>query len=128
MIVKIKIAVLLLLLSLWAYKNVSSPFNLPKFFFSNTEMCFLEEDNINFFYFLGRRCWQPNTKCPAERTRPSLSKTHNPELKSNVSLLYNLPKIKIGTNSKSMKMNGVGKQKLFEVFQIKFAVITASNC
>ena len=33
-------------------------------------------------------CWKPNTKCPAERTRPSLSKTHNPELKSNVSLLY----------------------------------------
>ena len=42
------------------------------------------------------KCWKPNTKCPAERTRPSLSKTHNPELKSNVSLLYNLQKLKSG--------------------------------
>ena len=41
-------------------------------------------------------CWKPNTKCPAERTRSSLSKTHNPELKSNVSLLYNLQKSKWG--------------------------------
>ena len=55
------------------------------------------------------------------------SKTHNPELKFNVFLLYNLPEIKIGANSKSMKMNRVRKSRNYSKFsKLKSAVTTAS--
>ena len=77
-----------------------NPALLPKIIINSapTKLIF-DSENVDYFFQRFEslhRCWKPNTKCPAERTRPSLSKTHNPELKSNVSLLHNLQKSKSG--------------------------------
>ena len=41
--------------------------------------------------FYSNHCWQSNTKCQAERTKPSLFLTNNPEIKFNVCLLLSFP-------------------------------------
>ena len=46
---------------------------------------------FNAYCLKHKHCWHSNTKCPAERTRPSLFLTNNPEMKSNVCLLFNFP-------------------------------------
>ena len=62
-------------------------------------------------------CLQPNTKCPAKRTRPSIFQTNNPEIKIQCLLIVQLSrKSKTRTNSKSTKINWVRKSKNYSKF------------